>query len=439
MDGLMMDRPLLISNLLWRAENVYGSVSNTSVARDGSHDDFTWRELAFDARRLAAGMAALGVQVGDRVSALAWNTREYLTAYFAIPGMGVVLHTVNHRMSSAHIVYSIRAAGSRILLVDEDLLPLLAELEAELEGIEHLVVIGSSDPKTTIPQVHSWDGMLDGADPIHEWPDLDESSASGICFTSGTTGMPKGVVYSHRSTVLHTLGICVAGGAAINSADSYLLATNMSHVNGWGVPYASALQGARLVLPGAHPSPEDLLHLITEQRPTWFIGAPTVAALMRDRMLEAPDVYDLQSLDTLWLGGQAPPADLVAWFEQRGVGTVNGWGMTETSPIATFHHGPDTQGTPLPLVELRVVDPEGVPLPWDGVSTGELQVRSPWVAAGYLTAADVAEPFRSGWLETGDVCVVHPSGELQIRDRVKDLIKSGGEWISSVELEQALM
>lgn len=439
MDGLMMERQLLVSSLLWRAEHVFGNQINTAVASDGSRDHFTYRELATDARRFAAALSTIGIGHGDRVSALAWNTREYLTAYFAVPGMGAVLHTVNHRMSVAHIAHTITAAGSRALIVDTDLLPMLAEVEEHLHGIEHLIVVGEGKPDTKIPNVHAWDALVSRSAPLHEWPELDERSASGICFTSGTTGLPKGVVYSHRSTVLHALGICVAGGAGVNSADSYLLATNMSHVNGWGVPYACAMQGARLVLPGAHPSPHGVLTLITEEAPTWFVGSPTVAAMMRDQLMAAPERYSLDSLTTLWLGGQAPPSDQVSWFADHGIGLANGWGMTETSPIATFLCGHETQGAPLPLVEVRVVDEDGTALPWDGVSTGELQVRAPWVAREYLDDDRSGATFGSGWLATGDVCVMHPNGHLQIRDRFKDLIKSGGEWISSVEIEHALM
>lgn len=439
MDGLMMNRPLLISGLLWRAENIFGDTGCTSVTADGVTEYFTWGEIAADSRRLAGALAGLGVRVGDRVSALAWNTREYLTAYFAVPGMGGVLHTVNHRMPDEFIAATIRTAGSRVLLVDADLLGVLARIDSDLPEVEHVVVIGAAPAGSALPDVRQWDALLGAAEPVPAWPELDEESASGICFTSGTTGAPKGVVYSHRSTVLHTLGICMAGGAAINDADSYLLATSMSHVNGWGVPYACALQGARLVLPGPHPSPGRFLELVTRQRPTWFIGAPTVAAMMRDRFLAAPGQYDLSGLVTLWLGGQAPPADLVEWYEQRGIGTVNGWGMTETSPIATFHQGHQSQGRPLPLVEWQVTGEDGGRLPWDGVSTGQLLVRSPWVARGYLAAGDVTGSFPGGWLATGDVCVIHPGGHLQIRDRYKDLVKSGGEWISSVELEHALM
>lgn len=439
MDGLMMDRQLLVSSLLWRAEHVFGHQTNTALAADGRRVHFTYRELATDARRLAGALNGIGIGLGDRVSALAWNTREYLTAYFAVPGLGAVLHTVNHRMSVAHIAHTITAAGSRTLIVDTDLLPLLHEVEELLQGIEHLIVVGDGKPETGIPNVHSWDTLIAETPPIQAWPDLDERSASGICFTPGTTGLPKGVVYSHRSTVLHALGLCVAGGAGINAADRYLLATNMSHVNGWGVPYACVLQGARLVLPGAHPSPDDFLMLISEEAPTWFIGPPTVAAMMRDRLLAAPERYSLDALTTLWLGGQAAPSDQVAWFAERDIDTVNGWGMTETSPIATFLNGHETQGAPLPLVEMRVVGEDGAPLPWDGISTGELQVRAPWGAREYLDNDRSSEAFGSGWLATGDVCVMHPNGHLQVRDRFKDLIKSGGEWISSVELEHVLM
>lgn len=436
-DGLMMDRQLLVSGLLWRAEHVFPQRTITAVTADGSRRHFTFGELALDARRFAAALGDLGVGAGGRVSALAWNTFEYLTAYFAVPGVGAVLHTVNHRMSIQHIVHTIRTAGSTVLVVDTDLLPMLAQLEPELSGIEHLVLIGGGIPKTSIPSVHDWDSLLESGTPIPVWPELDERSASSICFTSGTTGLPKGVVYSHRSTVLHTLAISAAGGVGINPYDSYLLATNMSHVNGWGVPYACILQGARIILPGPHPSPHQLLELVTEEVPSVFVGSPTVAAMARDLVLADPDAYSLDSLSVLWLGGQTPPQDLAQWYGERGITTTNGWGMTETSPMATYLEGHQTQGAPLPLVEMRVVSPQDEELPWDGVSTGQLQVRAPWVADGYLDC-DGSDSFVDGWFSTGDVCVMHPDGQLQIRDRYKDLIKSGGEWISSVEIENAL-
>ncbi|WP_157073106.1 long-chain-fatty-acid--CoA ligase [Kribbia dieselivorans] len=439
MDGLIMDRQLLVSSLLWRAERLYAQRTGTAVTADGSRRHFTYAEMAQDARRLAGALSDLGIQPGERISALAWNTYEYLTAYFGVPGLGAVLHTVNHRMSTAHIVHTIRTAGSKVLIVDHDLLPVLEVVEPELDGIEHLIVVGGGNPRTSIPSVHYWEGFLADATPVNEWPEFDERTASGICFTSGTTGLPKGVVYTHRSTVLHALGISAAGGIGINPGDGYLLATNMSHVNGWGVPYACIMQGARIILPGPHPSPRQLLELITEEGPSVFVGSPTVAAMAKDIVNAEPDAFSLDSLGTLWLGGQTPPADLANWYGERGIVTTNGWGMTETSPMASYLEGHQTQGLPLPLVEMRIVGPEGEEMPWDGVSTGQLQVRSPWVAAGYLDDdGRSAESFVDGWFSTGDVAVMHPDGQLQLRDRFKDLIKSGGEWISSVEIENAL-
>jgi fatty-acyl-CoA synthase len=239
--------------------------------------------------------------------------------------------------------------------------------------------------------------------------------------------------------VLHALGLAAAGAIGVSHEHSYLVACQMSHVNSWGVPHAAPLQGARLVLPGPHPTPSDYLRLITEQRPDVIVGAPAVMALLRDELTAHPEAYDVSSLRTLWMGGQTPPRALAAWWADRGISTANGWGMTETSPMATFCAGPDDQGPQLPLVEIRVVDDAGRELPWDGRTTGELEARAPWVTGRYLGDTGPSDSFHDGWLRTGDVAVIAEGGELQIRDRSKDLIKSGGEWISSIELENHLM
>lgn len=444
----MMDRPLLISSLLWRAEHVFADrvgVSCESGPESGHGDvEFSYRDLGQAARRLAGTFDELGIGVGTRVATLAWNTFRHLVAYYAVPGTGAILHTVNHRISADHIAYSMDAAGDEVVLVEADLLPLLMEILDRLPRVRHVVVLGDDAvagdaqlPKTVT--AWSFDRLLDDATPIAEFPEFDETTASSICFTSGTTGLPKGVVYSHRSTVLHAMAISAAGGVAIDGARSYLLATQMSHVHSWGVPHAGVLQGARLILPGAHPTPAELLRITTEHAPDVFVGAPAVVALMRDKYEAQPDAYDLSSLHTLWLGGQTPPSGLVKWWADKGIPIVNGWGMTETSPMGTFSHEPTRQGRPLPLFEVRIVDDEGEDLPWDGVASGELQARSPWVTGTYLDDSHDADAFDDGWLRTGDVATIDPDGQVQIRDRAKDLVKSGGEWISSVELENALM
>ncbi|MCZ1075692.1 MULTISPECIES: long-chain-fatty-acid--CoA ligase [Rhodococcus] len=439
----MMDRPLLISSLLWRAENVFADRVGVSCDATRGDREFTYRDLGATARRFAGSFENLGIGFGTRVATLAWNTFEHLVAYYAVPACGAVLHTVNHRMSPEHIAYTMDKAEDEVVLIDADLLPVLLEILPRLARIRHVVVIGDLEQaEYSISAEVTWwsfDGLLLDAVPIEEFPEFDERTASSICFTSGTTGLPKGVVYSHRSTVLHAMAISASGGVAIDGRHSYLLATQMSHVHSWGVPYAGVLQGARLVLPGPHPSPAELLRIITDQTPDVFVGAPAVAALMRAQFDADPEGYDLGSLQTMWLGGQVLPAVLVRWWAERGVATVNGWGMTETSPMGTFSNSADCQGRPLPLFQVRVVDEEGRKLPWNGFTTGELEVRSPWVTGTYLDDDRAAEAFDAGWLRSGDVAVIHPDGRLEIRDRVKDLIKSGGEWISSVEVENQLL
>ncbi|MDF1704886.1 MAG: AMP-binding protein [Aeromicrobium sp.] len=439
MIGTMMDHPLLVSSLLWRAERVFGDVESVTCENGMAARRFSYRDLADRARRLAAALGDLGVVEGTRVGSLAWNTDRHLAAYFAVPGMGAVLHTINHRMPEDHIVYSIEVAQDEVLLVDADLLPVVEPILSRLPQVRHVVVLGDTDQTLHGVEQWSFDDIVAAAAPIAEFPQLDERQAASICFTSGTTGLPKGVAYSHRSTVLHALTLGSAGDIAIREGRSYLLATQMSHVNGWGVPFATALQGARIILPGAHPSTADFLRIATHENPHVLVGSPTVAAMMRDECLVHPDTYDLGSVDTFWLGGQAPPEALVNWWSEHGVASVNGWGMTETSPMGTFCHGHQSQGRPLPLFEMRIVDQiTGEELPWDGRTPGELEVRSAWVTGTYLPTPE-QDPLHDGWLTTGDVAVIHPDAQLQIKDRFKDLIKSGGEWISSVELEGHLM
>ncbi|MBB2498440.1 long-chain-fatty-acid--CoA ligase [Amycolatopsis echigonensis] len=435
----MMDRPLLVSSLLHRAERVFGDRVNVSCESGAVRREFTYRDLGSSARRLAAALRSLGVREGSRVGSLAWNSDRHLAAYFAVPGIGAALHTINQRMPAEHIVYSVNTAEDEALLVEADLLPLARDILPAMPTVRHVVVLGEAD--ADLPGVRTWsfDTLVAEAAELNEFPEFDERTAASICFTSGTTGKPKGVVYTHRSTVLHALAISTVGGVEVSGDRAYLLACQMSHVNSWGVPHAGPLQGARLVLPGPHPTPAEFLRLISSQAPDVLVGAPAVAALIRDEYRARPQAYDLSSLKTLWMGGQTPPAALAAWWAEHGVATGNGWGMTETSPMGTYCAGPGHQGPPLPLFEIRVVDDQGRELPWDGRSAGELEARAPWVTGSYLGATGPSESFRDGWLRTGDAAVIAPDGALRIKDRFKDLIKSGGEWISSVELENHLM
>ncbi|MFC5994352.1 long-chain fatty acid--CoA ligase [Pseudonocardia hispaniensis] len=454
MDGLMMDQPLLVKRLLWRAEHVFGTAEVVTRVPDG-YDHCTYAGVAHRVRRLAGALRGLGVAPGDRVATLAWNTRHHLEAYFAVPGIGAVLHTANHRLSPPQLAYTINHAGDRAVLVDPDLVPLLEAISDELTTVRDVIVLGPLPAGTTLRSVHSYEELLAAAEPIDELPEFDETTAAALCYTSGTTGDPKGVVYSHRSTVLHALVLCAKDSVEVSVHERFLLATPMSHVNAWGMPYACVLQGATLLLPGVHPTPDDLVQIVHDQRPTTAVGAVTVGSLMREAWQRSGGARRLDSLRRLWLGGQAPPAAETAWWARTNATiVVNGWGMTELSPLGTFCSVATTpeeladpailerqsrQGPPLPLVEMRIVDETGTELPWDGESVGELEVRAPWAASGYFRDPRTVGSHRDGWLRTGDVSVFHPDGSMHVKDRCKDLIKSGGEWISSVELENALM
>lgn len=453
MDGLMMDRQLLLSRLLWRAERVFADRAVITGAPTGD-ERFTYARLGDRVRRLVTALREVGIGPGDRVLSLAWNSRRHLEAYFAVPCMGAVLHTGNHRLSPEQLAYTINHAGDRAVLVAPDLLGLLESVRDRLHTVETVLVLGEVPAGCGWENVYAYDDLVGRSVPARELPEFPETTAAALCYTSGTTGDPKGVLYSHRSTVLHALALCAAGSAAIGPDERILLATPMSHVNAWGVPYAAALAGATLILPGTHPRPEDLLRLIQDHGASTAVAAVTVGTMMRRAWEAAGGVPDLTALQRLWLGGSAPSAAEIEWWARTvDVRVVNGWGMTETSPMATFSSAatrPDElldpgvldvqarQGRPLPLVEMRIVAADGTELPWDGQSSGELEVTAPWVASAYLDRPD-PDSHRDGRLRTGDVAVFHPDGTMQVKDRTKDLVKSGGEWISSVELENALL
>lgn len=451
----MMDRPLQLKTLLWRAERLYGDKQIVSRV-DGGYKRYSYAEYAGRTRRLAHALATLGVAAGDRVGTLAWNTYQHYEAYFGVPCMGAVLHTINTRLSSDQIAYIIDHAQDKVLLISPDQVALVEKIRHRLTSVEAFVVLAEGDRiETKLEPAYAYENLIALGDELFEFPDIDEDSPAGMCYSSGTTGQPKGVVYSHRSTVLHALMLCLHGSIGVAEAETYLLVTPMSHVNSWGMPYACALQGATLVLPGVQPRPCHYLEAAAEARASVCVAAVSVGMLMREELESGDKSYDLAQLKILWLGGQAPPVAEMRWWEEtHGVAVVQGWGMTEASPLLTFttlkekFAGLDPearyqvlgkQGLPMPLVELKIVDAEGREQPWDGHHPGEVLVRSPWVARGYYDDPRSTESFVDGWFRTGDVATIDEDGYLALVDRTKDLIKSGGEWISSIDLENALM
>ena len=443
----MMDYQLTIPMLLRRAEAYFGGKEIVTRLPDRSFHRTTYAETCRRARALAVGLADLGLERGDRVATLCWNHHQHHEAYLGIPCGGFVLHTLNLRLHPNDLAQIATHAGDRAVIVDRSLLPLLDQFK-ERTPIERIFVVEDS-----------YEELLAGAD-ADRWgdPQLNENEAAAMCYTSGTTGQPKGVVYSHRSTLLHTLGVAAHNplGLGISERDVILPVVPMFHANAWGYPYVATMVGAKLVYPGPHLDPESLLDDFVAEGVTWTAGVPTIWLGLLQLLDAQPERWDLSRLKGMLVGGSAAPRAMIAGFKERhGLDVVHGWGMTETSPVASTaqlpgelaYADPDTrfdyiamQGLPLPLVELRNRDAEGKVLPWDGESMGELEIRGPWVAAGYYATEEQAERWTDdGWFKTGDVVSIDPHGFIQIKDRAKDVIKSGGEWISSVELENALM
>ena len=451
MQGLMMDWPLTLPHFLDRARRLYHRRVIASRHAGGTFR-YTYGDWAVRVDRLAAALTALGVQRGDRIATFAWNTHRHFEAYFAIPCMGAVLHTLNVRLFPEQLAYIINHAADSVILVDASLLPVLQRVRSELTTVKHVIVMADG-PIPAGEGLLDYERLLADAPDRFAWPELDEEEAAALCYTSGTTGHPKGVLYSHRALVLHTLGISLTNSFQIRERDVLLAIVPMFHANAWGLPFAAAMLGAGVVMPGPHLAPQDLADMIEENQVTFVGGVPTIVAGLYHYLKQAG--RRLPSLRQIIVGGSALPRVLMEGFERDfGIEVVHAWGMTELAPAGTvsrlraeMEDWPEDerirvrllQGTPFPLVELRVVTEAGVVAPWDGTTAGELQARGPWVIRQYFGDDDCSARFDGGWFRTGDVACIDEYGAVRLVDRTKDMVKSGGEWISSVDLENAIM
>ncbi|RMF99053.1 MAG: fatty-acid--CoA ligase [Gammaproteobacteria bacterium] len=447
MRGLMMDMPLLIGNIVRHAERVYPQREVVSLLHDGRKHRQSYAETFARARRLSSALQQLGIEAGDRVATLAWNDHRHLECYYGISCLGAVCHTVNPRLFPEQIAYILDHAADRWLVTDTEFLPVLAGIAKELESLEGLILLaGAGEPSADFIRSLDYEELLAGGDPDFAWPEFDERTAAALCYTSGTTGHPKGVLYSHRSVILHSYAGISADGFGLSARDIILPVVPMFHVNAWGIPYAAPMAGAGLVLPGRHAgNPRALTELLNNEAVSITAGVPTVWQALVDYLDE--EGLELPGLERLVVGGSAPSLALIQRLMARGIEVRPAWGMTETSPLGTVNTPARRDaarsdeelvraGRPIFGIELRIVDDSGQELPWDGQAFGALQVRGPWVCARYYGSEDSAP---ADWFDTGDVATIDPSGSMQITDRTKDVIKSGGEWISSIELENIAM
>ena len=445
------DFPLLLSTLYDHAVWIHPDQEVVSVEADRSVTRWTYAQLDERIRRLATAFDSLGIGVGDAVGTFAWNNHRHHELYWATANTGRICHTINIRLFADQIVYIVNHAGDKVVFVDPDLVPLIAPLMERLETVDTVVIMGD-EPADAIPGSLAYEDLIADQRGHGTWPTLDERSPLMFCYTSGTTGNPKGVAYTQRSTYVHT--ISNLANFPIEATDNVLPVVPMFHASAWGYPFMAVAQGAKLTYPGPDLSPEALVALFTGEKVTFSAGVPTVWIGIR-HYLEAHPEVDVSSIRAFLCGGSAVPRAMIEWYwTERGIRVVQGWGMTETNPVASLArlkpHMEDwgldeqldrleTAGIPVPGLQIKIVDEVGDELPHDGEAFGELLIRGPWIAAEYYKDDRTPQSFDEGWLRTGDVCKITPEGYIRITDRAKDVIKSGGEWISSLDVENALM
>jgi 3-(methylthio)propionyl---CoA ligase len=448
--GLMMDMPLLISDLIRHADRHHGNTEIVSKTVEGGMHRYTYRDAHKRARQLAKALQALGVKMNDRIGTLAWNGYRHFEIYYAVAGIGSIIHTINPRLFPDQISYIANHAEDSYIFFDITFAPLVEKLAPALKSVKGFVAMTDRAhmPKEKIPNLLCYEELLAAQDDRLEWPSFDERSAACLCYTSGTTGNPKGALYSHRSTMLHAYAAALPDALNLSARDTILPVVPMFHVNAWGLPYSCALMGARLVFPGQHLDGKSLHELFESERVTMSAGVPTVWLGLLNYM--KANNLKFSTMKSTVIGGSAcPPAMLRTFQEEYGVQVLHAWGMTEMSPLGTvctfkekhLHASPaerlalqNKQGRAIFGVDLRIVDENGKELPHDGKAFGDLQVRGPWIISSYFKE-EGGDPLKDGWFPTGDVVTIDPDGYIQITDRSKDVIKSGGEWISSIDLE----
>jgi fatty-acyl-CoA synthase len=455
--GLMQQQQLTTGSLIDHAARAHGRTEIVSRRPDGQLERSTWGQVSVRSRQVATMLAALGAKPGDRIATLAWNRLPHLELYYGVTAAGMVLHTVNPRLFADQIRYIVDHGGATILCIDPDLLPILEPVVADLPAIRAIIVLcaGAEMPDSLIPGLIAYHDLVAAAEPLAEWPALDENTASSLCYTSGTTGNPKGVLYSHRSTVLHAYAACAADSMALSARDTVLLAPPLFHVNAWGLPFTSAMVGAKLVMPGSAMDGASIHQLLRDEGVTFSLGVPTLWFTVLDYIARHVNEHDRAALklNRVFMGGAATPRALIELFRDLlNVKANQAWGMTETSPVSTvcqplasqMHLTGDamtdvlaTQGRAVFGIELRIENAAGDALPHDGTKSGLLKVRGPWVLSAYHGNPAGADVDADGWLDTGDVAKIDADGFLHLTDRAKDVIKSGGEWISSIDLENA--
>ena len=449
--GLMQDQPLMISSLIEFAERHHGEGEVVSRRVEGDIHRYTYKQVASRARQVANALDSLGLAFSDRVATLAWNGYRHLELYFGVSGTGRVLHTLNPRLHPDQIAWIANHAEDQLLFFDMTFLPIIKAMQGKASTIRHYVALCDADKLPTdsgIAGLMSYEALVTPQKTSYAWPEFDEHSASSMCYTSGTTGNPKAVLYSHRSTILHAFAGCMPDALNMSARDSVLPVVPMFHVNAWGLPYAAAMTGAKLVFPGPAMDGKSIFELIESEKVSFAAGVPTVWQMLLAHMQAGG--LRFSTLKRTVIGGSAcPPAMITAFNDQYGVEVLHAWGMTEMSPLGTVctlknKHvslAPEEkmkvrlkQGRGLYGVDMKIVDPEGRDLPWDGKAFGDLLVKGPWVIRDYFKA-EGASPLVGGWFPTGDVATIDPEGYMQITDRSKDVIKSGGEWISSIDVE----